>query len=322
MAGPNTRRTFLRDLAGGALRKAPQLATGGLLGGSSPQPEDVPGYETRPAAMPMDLVSPEQLRELAVEHGLGRFEDQIAELAAKSLRLTAGGRDRSSTSFTGGSPRLPDPVEAERKADDHHEFLACIDLSSLDRRTGSLWVLSSLGVDDQGSPIHGAKLVVDTDPPPPAPPDARPLAVAMELTLPRPWSAQVAELDLGGAETEAWGTLRDDLAATQRVPTGDSLPRSVALHRVFGYPDERRGDMPLACELAARGFELGSEPARSHPEATALEADSTRWRMALQLSRDDELDWRWGPSFERLYLWTTGCTLEPGTVLPTRTIVQ
>ena len=334
MAKSSSRRDFLRGLAGGAARQAPGLAIGGgarlLRDAVTPQPaRSAAEPATRPAAMPTALASVEQLLEIAADLGLARFENSIADLARVSLRIAAG-TERRTTSFAGGLPPVPSDVDRLRTDDRRAQFIACIDLAERTSplgngilpASGSIWLFHSGVATEREPSARSASVVVDENPPPSPPLGAHPLDVAGELTIPRPWSTEVAKLELTESEASAWGQMRTTLAETQGVPAGDTLPRSDALHRILGYPDERRGDMPLACELTARGLELGDQPPRAHSAASTIEAEATHWRMVLQLSPDDQLGWRWGSGLERLYLWADVAQIRPQSKLEVQAIVQ
>jgi uncharacterized protein YwqG len=58
------------------------------------------------------------------------------------------------------------------------------------------------------------------------------------------------------------------------------------MHRLLGIPDERTGLMPGLCD----------------PDVRADEAFD-RWRLLMQISRDDEIPWTTGWKDSRLYFW-------------------
>jgi hypothetical protein len=136
-----------------------------------------------------------------------------------------------------------------------------------------------------------------------APEGSRAVELSAELQLPRAWSAPIQALGLDDVEHEAWEQLRRQLADRQGVELHDRMPGLQALHRLLGYPDERRGDMPVACELLARGHALGDDPPYAHPNAVDVEPEAGRWRLLLQLTVDDEIGWSWGAWCNRLYFW-------------------
>jgi hypothetical protein len=142
-----------------------------------------------------------------------------------------------------------------------------------------------------------------------------PLQASAELQLPRVWSAPVQSLGLDASEHRGWQSLRRYLAARQGVELYDELPHMQSIHRFLGYPDERRGDMPLACELLDRNCALGDDPPAIHRRAAELEPFTRRWRLLLQLTLDQAFPWSArGPagSVERLYLWIDDEHLDKG----------
>ncbi len=131
----------------------------------------------------------------------------------------------------------------------------------------------------------------------------QPLELAPELQLPRAWSEPAQRLGLEPDEIDAWERVRDRLAGIQGAVPFDSSPEPQSLHRVLGYPDERQGNMPLACEMLAHQVDLGDVPAAAHPRAHEFEAGAARWLLLAQLSDDQRLDWSWGWGDERVYIW-------------------
>lgn len=140
---------------------------------------------------------------------------------------------------------------------------------------------------------------------------SQPLAAAVELSLPRVWSAPVEALGLSTDERTAWQKLRVWLAESQGVELHDSTPGFLALHRLLGYPDETGGDMPLTCELLEAGAELDEPYPRMHPLARELEEQSRRWQLLLQLSVGEA---------ERVYFWITADDLDAGDFARVRVI--
>ena len=69
-----------------------------------------------------------------------------------------------------------------------------------------------------------------------APTGRFPLALSHEVMLPRVWAAPAQALDVG----EGWEALRARLG----IPPPQAM-------RVFGYPEDKRGDMPGLCEQQA-----------------------------------------------------------------------
>jgi uncharacterized protein YwqG len=337
MTSTSDRRGFLRHLAGelarGAKEVAPALSPrplGGVL--------DLPGLSglsdaeaaaepaaprTVPAHPATRCASMEELLALAAEVGLERRLDAVRALARRSLRIVPAPAGSADASQLGGMPPLPPDVAWPDWNGDPLPFLARIDLSAMpdDEHDlpgrGSLYVFyaahgvpSGLRLDHAGA-VAVRYSEAEPVPPPRLPKAARrpgghAMALSAEHSLPRAWSAPVDALELEPEEQSAWQELRRRLAELQGVALLDEAYASdgpTALHRLLGHPDERRGDMPLACEAAARGIDLAEQTPYAHEAARELEAAAGRWRLLLQLSADDDVGWSWHERRERLYLW-------------------
>lgn len=319
---------MLEEGARGARYTAGPLATAAfgqsrpkLLSAIDERPE-----RTVPARPAERVVDAEELDELIARFGLGARRDDLLGLARTSMRLTpaehpAGWR---SCLFPGAAP----PRDAGEPAWNGRplHMLAQIDLSELPPlgpgrpalpRAGLLLLMWALDGAPTGlSTAHaGSTAVVHLLPARKrlrrravVPAGARPVRLSAELSLPRVWASSVARLDLTEAEQERWQLLRDELATRQGLPeaAAGEAPESgetVAVHRLCGYPDERRGHMRQACEAAARGIDLGDGPPYEHPQARELEAREDRWELLFQLSLDSDLGWDWGAMKQRLYVW-------------------
>jgi len=270
----------------------------------------------------------EQLLTPADEPGLARRHDAVQALARQSARLVHGSAPDTGTlprSRFGGPPSLPAGTPWPRWNDAPLGFLAQLDLSelapSLDAgelpREGQLLIFYATDAQPSGMRAGDAGavrlLVVDADATPldpaacegPTAADSWAIEPSRELMLPRQWAAPVQALGLDDAETSAWGALRDRLATRQGTAAESASIDLLALHRVLGWPDERSGEMPLACALLARGAQLDRTTALSfHPQAGAAAEEASAWRLLLQLSNDDELGWQWaGRPRARLYVW-------------------
>ncbi len=143
-----------------------------------------------------------------------------------------------------------------------------------------------------------------------------------ELVLPRVWSASVQALGLDEAGQDGWKGLRERLAALQHTDLPGEIDDGRVIHRVLGYPDERTGTMPDACELMDRGIDPRDRSPSEHPPASNSSLDSGRWRMLLQLSSDELPGWDWGSRDERLYAWIDRAALACGDLSCVHTIVR
>jgi hypothetical protein len=275
---------------------------------------------------------------------LSRRLDEVRALARRSLRLTLVGEASQ------GVPRAswlgdPDvrPVDLAWSGQQEPRCLAGIDLAQarvvlgddgplpID---GTLWCYAPPAasfVSDHGDPadyyvvVHKGDAIPEAattslEAAPPRP--VRSIELSPEFQLPRVWSDSVQALELEEAEHDGWQRLREQLAERQGVEVHDMTHGFQVMHRLLGYPDTRRGDMPLACELLDRGYILGDTPPLAHPCAAEAEPDAGRWRLLLQLSMDDELGWSWGDRRERLYLWIDDGDLTNGDFSRVRAFAQ
>jgi hypothetical protein len=238
-------------------------------------------------------VSIDELLAMAGEAGLGERLDAVRELARRSVRVTLGdARAAANASCLGEAPARADEPFCPARLDLAEVAAVLGDDGPMPG--GGMLSFVAIGASE-------CRVVIDDVPP--AAQRWRPVDLSAELQLPRVWSAPVQALGLDAAEHEAWQRVREQLAERQGVALHDATAELQALHRLLGYPDERNGDMPLMCELLARGHDLGDDPPLAHPAAGEAEASAVRWRLLAQLTVDDELGWSWGDGHERLYLW-------------------
>ena len=284
-SGSNRRAFFgraWRDALAAAPKVAPKPFAIAAALRNPPEPEtDAAPASAAPASGPVTL------GHLAMQAAVTGLEDRVAEvraLARHSVRLTPAA---DGTSSLGGE-----------------QYLAQIDLASV----AALEAAPELPADGWLTFSADAVTVV-SDPAPDS--GSQPLAAAVELSLPRVWSAPVEALGLSTDERTAWQKLRVWLAESQGVELHDSTPGFLSLHRLLGYPDETGGDMPLRCELLEAGVELDEPYPRMHPLARELEAQARRWRLLLQLSVGET---------ERVYFWITADDLDAGDFTRVRVI--
>ncbi|MBM3667763.1 MAG: DUF1963 domain-containing protein [Actinobacteria bacterium] len=321
-----SRRHALKELLRGAARGAQELATPlGLdlgLGRAPvrrrierPQERSVQGSASRGA------VSVERLLDWATDAGLGQRSDAILRLAVPSLRAVpdTGRCPPPGRSRMGGEPSLTDAGLWPRQGERHLPFLAQFELPEAPggepdglalAGPGLLLVFlappepGGIAVTDSGScrvlwlPGEGERKAGRR-----RGRSGRSLHISRELTLPRAWYSGVGALELSDEERRAWEQLRSRLAKAQGVELHDKVDGSLVLNRLFGYPDERRGDMRLICELLDLGADLEGGLARNHPLAERAQAGAGRWRLLAQISRGDPSAPAWAGKDRRLYLW-------------------
>lgn len=87
-----------------------------------------------------------------------------------------------------------------------------------------------------------------------------------------------------GPQHARWYALEDRLAERD----------GGAAHQIGGHPDEVQGEMRRACALASKGVYVGEPPQLPADELERLGADAPEWRLLLQLTIADALDWMWG----------------------------
>ena len=126
------------------------------------------------------------------------------------------------------------------------------------------------------------------------------------------WSAPVVELELDADERAAWDATRTALAERQGTEGDEASTGALALHRLLGHPLESDGSMPVVCELVAAGVDVGDAHPDWLPEAETLDEAAMPWRLLLQLSLDDQVDWTFGDGRQRLHFWIEDDALREG----------
>jgi hypothetical protein len=344
----SSRRGFLRHLIAEVGNQLGELAGDEAFAGAqvageerSPQPRRSPAARALPTRGHVRI---DDVLAVADECALGRRLDDVRALTRRSLRLTVVGQASQATPQASwlGDP-LVRPAELVWSGQQEPRCLAGIDLGQAAAvlgddgplpTEGTLWCFAPPAtsfVSQRGDPedyyvvlpkgdaMPGAATVsLDTG----VPPSWRSIELSAELQLPRVWSDHVQALELDEAEHDGWQRLRQQLAERQGVEVHDSTHEFQVMHRLLGYPDERRGDMPLACELLARGYVLGEDPPLTHPCAAEAAPQTGRWRLLLQLSMDDELGWSWGGRRERFYVWIDESDLANGDFARVRAFAQ
>lgn len=273
-----------------------------------------PGTGAIPAQATKAYVTRDELAGWANDFGLGARTDEVRRLALESLRAIECGaeEDGSGASRIGGTPTLEAsadwPTAHGRKLD----FVAQFDLreAALQRSGGAeldpgiLLIFVAGGASTVGTCLgaecrvlwRAESTLASTPPGGGRRRSSRSLRLHPELLLPRVWSEPVRSLELGTGEREAWERCRLELARRQGVEPFDQLSRPLLLHRLLGYPDDRRGGMRQACEASA------SVGDRSPGQASPQEV-SRRWQLLAQLSRTDLVGTGWAPAARRLYIW-------------------
>ncbi len=317
------RRDLLRHLFTRATRAVAQA--GGL---QIPEPDLTP--RGRLAAT---LAGPGNLRQAGAAVGLQAHAAAIQALSRRSLRAVSAGAPATAQVTFGGRPTFAANLDWPEREGRLLTYLARVET---ERLPGPLLFFfdtvaapSGLQADHRGAgrALLGGTQAADvaesdtTAAGPCSPAERTAGASAEELVLPRAWSAAVGALELSEEERQEWEQMRENLAEMQGTePPYELLASFHVVHRILGFPDESSGDMPLICELCARGHDVPGGQALLHPEAQELEQDATRWELLAQLSADTRLGWVW--PHRRLYFWIDAAALQRGDLSEVWTIAR
>jgi hypothetical protein len=308
----STRRGLLRALTRTAARHrreaADVLGPGGVHGllAADESFRDVaadaalPGAAARPtrssARRPEHAASIDELLALAHAEGLTQRDDELRDLAMRSLRMT-----------------LVEPAHADAwilTSDDwiaagDEVLLALINLEATTIHdyglpaTGWLALFVEAGGSVVGSEVMRAHGVV-LDVPAAISDAAEPVVLSPELVVPRRWHEAVQALEFDDTEAEAYDRLRTRSQLLQGVESDDDGGYEIAYHRLLGYPNETTGSMPSGCVRALRDWSaadgLGSDVV--DPVLPSYE-----WRLLTQISVGEQ---------RRTYLWIRRTDLNAG----------
>lgn len=295
----------------------------------------------QPVATPCAI---EDLMRLAADAGLIRHVEAVCALSRRGVRLVPGdAAEAAGRSRLGGAPDLPANAVWPNWDAEPLTFIGQIDLAEaaaagIDETLppdGLLLIFSAGAQTPSGSSpmdrestcvlyVEEERIPSVAPPPigPSRPEQARALVLSSELAIPRVWAAPVQALGLEEAEQDGWEQVRRELAELQGVEPWDAGGEPRAQHHLLGYPDETRGDMQLACELAARGVDAGYGAPAAHPDARGIDGIAERWRLLLQLTADDALGWSFGRGRERLYVWGPEDEISDGVMAHVRALAR
>ena len=318
MTDIGSRRAFLTRAWREALTVAPKVAPAvlpgmagrSLQGGSDGRPAEPPALADSgliSASPVQDITTVDELLHMAVELGLSDHRESVRALARPSVRLVPGAATGRSRLGQG----LAQIDLAELTALGARSGLAAEGLLQFQCEIwdqAMRWGRAHVSHVSHGfEPAAQSSESTETT----AISPSNDLQLSVELSLPRVWSASVEALGLDESQQQSWQQLRRWLAGRQGVELFDDVDGVLVAHRLFGYPDERTGEMPLLCELLAAEAEVDDHPL-AHPLAARLAPLAGRWRLLLQVSAADGLIWPWSRRYERLYFWIDEHRLEVG----------
>lgn len=332
--GGHDRRSFFRELLRGASQAAREVDALRKLADDAVRQstaDDGPGAALRPlpARAATHLATPDELQSLCADLGRHEWADHALSLARTSVRLTPGAGGGSWLGGTPGAAELEWPTWNGGEL----AFVARIGLAELPAtplpKHGALLVFFAL---DRAPPgmrpaeadacrvLHVAADERGADEPARDEPDGAlvrvPVTPSAELTLP----AVPAGLDLDIWELEAWGELRERLAALQGVELEERSADYHALHRLLGEPDTFAADMAVDAHLVSRGIDLEED---AYPDVLDEEvvAGAARWTLLVQLSNDDAVGIDLG-ELQRLFVWIRDDDLAVGRFHRVRAFVR
>jgi hypothetical protein len=274
-----------------------------------PPPGPPPAMLGRPTTRCATVV---EVLGLAKECGLAEHLDAVEALVAPSIRMThdpevgAGGRsafgERAGSSS--GDAAVGELALLVHLESSEVEAAAPPGLSLPLPLDGGLDLL--LREPDAAALPAAPAVVVErgdrTDMPGPC------ITFSSELVLPRVWADAVQRFEFDADARSGWDDLRRRLATAQGIDPWDGPGAPQPVPRLFGYAEERNGDMPLACELLARGADVDTSCPQAHPLAAECEPAAMRWRLLLHLGTG----WRRPGSRERLFVWIDEADLAAG----------
>lgn len=333
MTDHSSRRGFLRSIVRESARSATEA--GKLLKATAPSPptrrkEAAPqpaGPVLQRAQFATRTVTEAELLELAGELGLEHRLDAVRELARHSVRLTTptlGDHPAGAWLFEPAAGLLDEEAwplwDGERltlaaQVDLGDPALRDIDLP-LPSDGRLLFLYAAIQAPSGELAAHaGAGRVLHVPAPFAPAPTAR---LSVELTLPRVWAAPVQALKLDPIEHDGFLKLRRRIATLQSVELDDGFGRTIAYHRVLGYPNETGGLMPLTCEVTAGGqdaVDVGLAP-------DDVGRRAARWRLLAQFTVAVDGPWNLGGSAGRLYFWIDEDDLQAHDFSRVRTIAR
>jgi Domain of unknown function (DUF1963) len=262
-------------------------------------------------------VTLEELLAKADEFGLEGHSGALARLARVSLRMMPAAHAPAAGVEFGGRPLMNETQHWPSWQDRPLTFLAQVESGEQLGRLLFFWDTTGRPSGCLAAHRGSARVLRANDSRlfagegPALPPSGFGGQLAGELLIPGAASVEVQALGLDEQQREAWAGLRGELESLQGTKFTDTRSGVFqVVHRLFGYPDERGGEMPLTCELASSGEDVIEGRARLHPQASKLEQRSGRWELLAELSGDGKLGWPWVA--QRIYFWVDRDALAAG----------
>ena len=138
-------------------------------------------------------------------------------------------------------------------------------------------------------------VLLDRQPPRPAPFEARGLRFWGARTLPHVGSRAYDEMDADDDIPEDYEEFASEFECR-------GYPAHGGLHRLGGHSANVQGDMQLEAQLVSHGLYCGDSSGYSDPRAATLEAEAAEWVLLLQLDTDEHVGMMWGDA-GMLYFW-------------------
>lgn len=296
------------------------------------------------------MLSREELRELAADHGLEHLADEIvsgSRLAAE-LRDAGDGAGEELRSQLGGSPAMPDNLEWPEWRGRPLSFLAQIrldEVAAFDEESllppdgvllvfrDSAAVAAAAGgdlVDDEAGwgfdPADSGSTRIFNVASDALARRSAPTGMPARGVLP-----QRAVEPRGRLTIVSWESFFENpqdanvdryIELQEALDAAQELTQDAPNHQLLGHPDQIQGDMQLECQLVTNGLYCGDTSGYEDPRAAELAAGARDWRLLLQLGSDEDgLGVMWG-DVGRLYFWIRRQDLAAGRFEAAWTILQ
>lgn len=296
------------------------------------------------------VLSRDELRDLAAEHGLEQLADEIVSCSRFAVVLRDVGESAGDGlgSQLGGAPAMPEELDWPEWRGRPLSFLAGIRLDEVapfDEESrlppdgmllffrDSAAVAAAAGgelVDDEAGwgfdPADAGSARVFHLPPGPLARRSVPDGMPTHGVLPQ----RVVD-PRGRLTLQPWESFFEDpqdpnvdryIELVEALDAAQGVTEHPANHQLLGHPDQIQGDMRLECQLVTHGIYCGDESGYQDPRASELTAGARDWRLLFQLGTDEDgLGVMWG-DVGNLYFWIRGQDLAARRFEATWTILQ